>query len=76
MMVNVAEESMDGGATAPFLFEGVGDGDVGVIDKLSETSFSWCSRRRWCEHSVRVFKDVGEVIATSGHVFVEEVEEM
>src|SRR6202453_1565523 len=48
--------------TSESLFECVGDGVVGEIDKESEMSSSRGSIPLWCEHSVCVFKDLGEVV--------------
>src|ERR1700677_4385979 len=47
--------------TSEWLFKGVCDCIVGVIDKVSEISSSRGSVALCSEHSVRVFKDLGEV---------------
>ena len=52
--------------TSESLFEGIGDGVVGVIDKVLEISSSRGSVALCCEHSVCVFKDLGEVIVVRG----------
>src|SRR6202453_347578 len=59
-------------------FKGVSNGVVGEIDKVSEMSSSRGSIPLWCEHSVCVFKDLGEVVGVvivgrgRGHVRVNE----
>src|ERR1700677_3096401 len=57
------------------LFKCVSDGVVGEINKESEMSSSRGSIPLWCEHSVGVLKDLGEVvgvvIVVRGHVMVE-----
>jgi hypothetical protein len=58
--------------TTESLFEGVGDGVVGEIDKVSEMSSSRGSIPLWCEHSVCVLKDIGKVIVVRGHVVINE----
>ena len=47
--------------TAESLFECVGDGIVGEIDKPSEMSSSRGSIPLWCEDSVGILEDFGKV---------------
>src|ERR1700677_2144933 len=48
--------------TSESLFEGVCNGVVGVVNKVSEISSSRGSVALCSEHSVCVFKDLGEVV--------------
>src|SRR6202453_5410543 len=63
--------------TSESFFKGVCDGVVGVVDKVSESSSSRGSRAACCEHSVRVFKHLSEVVGVvivgrGGHVLIDE----
>src|ERR1700677_3999351 len=63
--------------TSESFFKGVGDGVVGVVNKVSESSSSRGSCAACCEHSVCVLKHFGEVrnliiAGGRGHVLIDE----